>query len=150
MSQPPQAPVPTPMPPALQGQGWKPYTLPGHMGQLGPLWICKGRGDDPWRFGLQLEARHLNPQGVVHGGVSMALLDQAVSTVAWEAGGRKPCVTVQLDTQFIAALREGDLAVATVHLMERTSSLVFARAELHVGARLAASAQAILKLLNPA
>jgi uncharacterized protein (TIGR00369 family) len=134
----------------LRAEGWKPYTLPGHMGQLGPLWIRKGTDEQPWRFGLQAQAQHLNPQGMVHGGVTLSLLDQAVSTVAWEMSGRTPCVTVQLDTQFIAAVKAGDFAVVSVYPAQRTSSLVFARAELHVGTGLAASAQAILKLLRPA
>ena len=76
-------------------QGWRKRTLPGYAGLIGPLWVCKEEAG--WAYGLLATADHLNPAGVVHGGLLTSLLDHGISAVAWEALGRRACVSVQLD-----------------------------------------------------
>jgi len=66
--------------------------------------------------------------------------------VAWEATGRTPCVTVQLDTLFLAPVPPGVLIEARGHVLRRTSSLVFLRGKLSVGDREVLGAQAIMKI----
>jgi uncharacterized protein (TIGR00369 family) len=132
----------------LQAEGWKARDLPGFMGTAGPLWTR--REGDGWAYGLLAEAKHLNPHGVVHGGALLALLDHAISTVAWEASARAPCVTIQLDTLFLAAVREGQFAEARASLSHRTGSLVFMRGDVMVGGTPVLGAQAILKAVSAA
>ena len=48
-------------------EGWKPRTLPGFMGLVGPLWT-KRQGAS-WNYGIVAEERHTNPAGIVHGGM---------------------------------------------------------------------------------
>lgn len=92
-------------------------------------------------------AKHLNPAGRVHGGALMTLLDHAVSAVAWEAAGRVPCVTLQLDSQFLGAALAGQFAEVRVGIVRQTGSLVFARADLTAAGEPLMIAQAILKKL---
>lgn len=126
--------------------GWKQHALAGHMGHIGPLW-SQALADGGWRYGLLAQAHHLNPAGMVHGGVLLTLADHAMSAVAWQHSQRQPCVTVQLDSQFVAAGKEGDWMVCAVQITHSTRSMVFARAQLHVGEQLLLNAQGILKVI---
>lgn len=133
----------------LEEQGWKSHALPGHMGQVGPMWTRK-TGDGSWAYGLLAGAQHLNPAGVVHGGALLSLVDHAISTVAWELCDRMPCVTVQLDSHFTASLCAGQFAAVQPTVLHRSAGLVFLRAELRTADQLVLSAQAIMKVLRPA
>lgn len=131
----------------LQEQGWKPRQLGGFMGRSGPLWTRReGSG---WVYGLLAEEQHLNPAGVVHGGALSTLIDHVLSTVAWEAFERTPCVTVQLDTHFLAEVRAGQFALARASITARTSSLVFMEGTVQVDDRPVLAARAIMKMLRP-
>ena len=136
----------------LQAQGWKARELPGHMGQIGPLWTRR-LADGAWAYGLLAGAQHLNPAGVVHGGALLSLADHALSTAAWEACGRVPCVTVQLDAHFVAPVRTGQFVQLQPQLVQRSASLLFMRAELAVQPPqqplLVLTAQAIMKMVPP-
>ena len=132
----------------LRAQGWKPRQLGGFMGHAGPLWTCReGAG---WVYGLLAVDQLLNPAGVVHGGALTTLIDHVLSTVAWEACERMPCVTVQLDTHFMAEVRAGQFAQARANITARTSSLVFMEGLVQVDDRPVLAARAIMKVLRPA
>lgn len=127
----------------LEARGWKQRSLSGFVQTAGPLWTR--RTEDGWHYGFHCDERHLNPAGVVHGGALLTLLDHAVSTVAWEAMDRQPCVTVQLDSQFLAPARSGQFVEAHVQVEHKTRSLVFLRARLVTGDVSLLVGQAILK-----
>lgn len=117
---------------ALSAAGWRQRKSPGYAGRFGPLWTRKE--DDGWAYGVLPTTEHLNPVGAVHGGVFASLMDHAVSAVAWEALGRQPCVTVQLDTQFLQAAREGQFLEARAQVVRAAGSLVFMRGTIsHAG-----------------
>jgi len=88
--------------------GWKQRSLEGFFGLVGPMWTK--REGDSWAYGLVVEAQHTNPAGIIHGGALMTFIDHALSAIAWEAAQRRPCVTVQLDVQFVAAVRPAKLS----------------------------------------
>lgn len=140
-------------PESLAAAGWKRHDLRGHMGQVGPLWSLP-LATGGWRYGMLMQAQHLNPAGVVHGGVLLTLTDHAMSAVAWQHCQRQACVTVQLDAHFVAAGKEGDWVECEVQISHSTRSMVFSCATLHVQGQLLLSAQGILKVLaskdNPA
>jgi len=128
---------------ALRASGWRQRSLPGFAGLIGPLWT---RHEEPaWAYGVLATDEHTNPSGLVHGGLLTALLDHALSAIAWEALERRPCVTVQLDTHFLSTARAGQFLEARGHIVRATSSLVFMQGDVSVeGARIA-SACALLK-----
>ncbi|ODV09037.1 MAG: phenylacetic acid degradation protein [Rubrivivax sp. SCN 70-15] len=77
-------------------------------------------GDQGACFRLALRREHLNPNGVVHGGVLMTLLDAAggrcLVGLALPGSGEKvqSSVTVSLTSEFALAVRSGTLyAIAT-------------------------------------
>ncbi|MBY6006084.1 PaaI family thioesterase [Salipiger bermudensis] len=128
-------------------EGWTPIDIGGFMGEIGPLLRPVARGaQEVWA--LRVGARHLNPLGLVHGGVLTSLLDQAVALAAWKAAGRQPVVTVQMDTRFLGAAREGDLLETRATLRHAGGALLFVDAELCAGEAPVAAASAIMKRMS--
>jgi acyl-coenzyme A thioesterase PaaI-like protein len=80
--------------------GWK-IVKPIGFGELvGPIW----RNGDA-RFGVLVEAKHLNFADIVHGGMLITLADQAMGMTALRATGNKPHATIELNMQFVSAVR---------------------------------------------
>lgn len=130
----------------LAAQGWRPRDLPGFIGAAGPLWTR--REAQGWAYGLAIGAQHLNPAGVAHGGALVTLIDHTLSTVAWEANQRQPCLSLQLDTQFLAAVHPGQFALAQAHILRQTASLLFMQGQITVNGQPVLTAQALLKRMG--
>lgn len=129
----------------LEIAGWQQRPPKGFVGTAGPLWTK--REESGWSYGFQCDERHLNPAGVVHGGALLTLLDHAVSTVAWEVMNKQPCVTLQLDSQFLAPAKAGQFVQAQVHVEHKTRGMVFMRGRLVADGVPVLVGQAILKVL---
>lgn len=131
---------------ALLAQGWRPRALPGLIGLVGPLYTRQEAAG--WAYALLPTAAHLNPAGVVHGGLLTTLADHALSAIAWQASGRVPCVTVQLDTHFLAAAQAGRLLEARGRVVRITGSLVFMQGAITVAGDEVLLASAVMKKLG--
>ncbi len=69
-------------------------------------------------FELEVDEKHLQSMGIMHGGVSAALLDSAMGYAVWaQAPDGKFVVTVQLSVNFIRPAWKGETLriVAEVH-----------------------------------
>lgn len=135
--------APTPDP---TQDGWTQRPLDGFFSLVGPLWTR--REGNAWAYGLLADARHGNRAGLVHGGMLMTLIDQAASAVAWEAVERQRCVTVQLDTHFVASARPGQFIEARSRVVRRTTELVFVQTSLTVEGKEIAVASGIMKVVR--
>ena len=63
---------------------------------------------DGWARGeLQLEERHRNPMGIVHGGVYCTMMDQVAGSAACTRGSM--CRTVNCEVRFLAAAQGAHL-----------------------------------------
>lgn len=131
---------------ALVLRGWKKRSLGGFMDCAGPLWTHKEEGD--WAYGILAGERHLNPAGLVHGGLLETLMDHALSSIAWEASGRQKCVTLQMDTHFLASASAGMFIEARGRVVHSTPGTFFMQGMLTVDSRPAMSAQALMKVLT--
>ena len=78
----------------------------------------------------------------------VTLVDHAIATVAWEANGRKPCLTITLDTQFIAAVRPGVFVESRARVSGRTSSLMFMPGIVTVAGDTVLTASAVIRLFS--
>jgi uncharacterized protein (TIGR00369 family) len=76
---------------------------------------------------VTLESMHLNTWGVAHGGLTMTLLDVAVSLAARSAGGASGVVTVELNTTFMQP-GKGQLR-AHGRVMHQSSTMAFCEGE---------------------
>ncbi|NYT84517.1 PaaI family thioesterase [Pollutimonas harenae] len=126
---------------------WRERSVPGLMDTLGPL-LSKKDGDQ-WLYGLRIRQEHLNPFNIVHGGTITTLMDQTVSVVAWAHTHKSPCVTVQLNVSFLGSARLGDLLVASGRVVKATGSLLFVEGHIMVNENVIATAQGVMKRVNP-
>lgn len=118
------------------------------MGTLGPL--LSRQVDEGWEYGLQARDIHLNAANIIHGGVITTLLDQALSALAWQHAGRVPCVTMQLNINFVDSARLGDLMIASGRVVRATRSVLFLDGEIRINGRIIATAQGIFKTASKA
>lgn len=131
----------------LLADGWRRRPVPGFIDRIGPLWVR--REEAAWAYGLLAGPEHLNPAGVVHGGLLATLADHALSAIAWQAIGRQPCVTVQLDTQFVAAANAGQFLQARGRVVRATGSLVFMQGGVQADGHELITASAVMKIVGP-
>ncbi len=127
---------------------WRKIQGHGFNGLVGPITFATVSGD-AWRFYLDIIHHHINIGGVCHGGVSMTLADVGMGAAAFQAGGNRPCTTVQFETQFIAAAKEGQRLLGAARLVRRTRDLAFMEAELWADGRQTLNASGIWKYLAP-
>ena len=80
-------------------------------------------GEGSCRFELTAESRHLNPHGVVHGGVVYSLVDYAMGGALTSrlAQGER-CATLEIKINYLAAAAAGRLA-ALATVVDRTTRI---------------------------
>jgi uncharacterized protein (TIGR00369 family) len=125
--------------------GWE--RVQGHnFGELvGPIWR---RGDA--LFGFVSTDKHRNHRGIVHGGMLTTFADQAMGMTGRRATGEKPHATIEINMQFIGAVKVGDFVEAHCEIVRETRSLLFIESKLKVGSRIVATASGIWKILGEA
>lgn len=133
-----------PIPPDGTTGIWKAVRAGSFLQQIGPLLAARDVAGG-YVYALQTGAEHANAIGLVHGGVLCSLADQAIAMVAWEAAGRTPTVTVQMDTRFIAAAAPGSRIEARARLTHRSGTMMFLEAELTDGTATLALTTAVFK-----
>lgn len=110
---------------------------------LGPCFVAPGDNGSKV-LGLRIDARHINVQGVAHGGMLTTLADSALgmnifiarSRKAAQAGGQAGGqVTVSLTADYLASVREGDWLQAHVHITRLGQRLAYANCDLRSGSR---------------
>lgn len=80
------------------------------------------------RCHLRLTEKHLNRHGVLHGGITTAVLDNALGATASltvDPSGRAPFLTISLTTNFMAPAKVGAKLTATGKATGGGRSLVF-------------------------
>ena len=133
---------------ALADAGWTTINTDGFSGAVGTLWT-RGTGSE-LIVGFVADDRHTNHHaGTVHGGALMTFADIALGFSVVKALGAPICATAQLQMQFIAAGRTGELITCRPEIIRRTSQLVFVRGLINAGEKTIASADGIWKVLAP-
>lgn len=127
-------------------RGWEAVANHTAFGDLvGPIWRREDGGH--LRFGFTVAPKHLNRAGNLHGGMLMTVADQAMAMTARAATGGKPHATIELNMQFIDAVRLGEFVEVRPEVARATRSVVFMQAKMVVGARLVATTNGIWKIL---
>ena len=70
-------------------------------------------GDGRCAWGMEIKPLHMNPYGVVHGGLLFTLIDYAMGgalTSTLEGGQR--CTTLEIKINYLAPATEGDVTAA--------------------------------------
>ncbi len=126
--------------------GWRVWAGGALDELLGGFW--SKREGEGWAYGLLATEAHRNRQGVVHGGVQMSFLDHCLGVTAWEAAGRSPVATIQLNTNFVSAVKVGEFIEARAEVVRAARSVVFMRGALTVEGRVAATADGVWKRIG--
>ena len=134
------------VPADLAAAGWKTMPASDYPAMVGPF-LARREGEG-WRYAFVAEQRHMNLGGVVHGGMLMSFADDALGATVWQSVGRKPCTTVQLNTQFIAPVRLGELVEVRAEVLRATRTVVFVRGALEVAGRTVVHADGVWKILG--
>ncbi len=119
---------------------------PGFDAMVGPYY--RKQTDDGLVHGFLAEARHINPRGVIHGGMLMTFIDRTLGSLVWQAIDGRACATVSLNTDFLAPARPGDWIECRGQVTRQTRALVFVRGELTAGDRTLMTASGIWKKLG--
>jgi acyl-coenzyme A thioesterase 13 len=96
---------------------------------------------DSWEEGravmlIKLEERHMNPRGVLHGGVLTTLMDEATAhAIATVRGLESPLATVDMNVSFLSAARPGDELLCEARTLRVGSAVAFAEAEVRRSGR---------------
>ena len=114
---------------------------------IGPLYLRKPREGRIYAWGFRATEKHLNPGGVVHGGMLVSFADQCLGAVVFFAAGRTPCSTIDLASSFAAPGRLGDWVECTGAATRVTRDLVFMTGRVYVGERTLVDVKGIWKIL---
>jgi uncharacterized protein (TIGR00369 family) len=113
---------------------------------LGPVFETGAKGAR--RFLLQIDARHVNLRGVLHGGMLMTFADLALGQAAWDLTDHANVVTLSMQSQFLKTARIGDAVEVAPKLLRRTRSLLFLRGDFEVAGEVIYTASSIWKILG--
>ncbi len=144
----PLAPARTVEPPPgyIETPLWDPYEA--FMGPLFDKRVPGVGGEEELWMAFRVDGRHLNMRGVVHGGMMATFADAVLGTIAWNATGRAPCVTLSMQTNFLAGPREGDLVECRPKLNRATRAVLFVGGEFFVDGRLVMTASSLWKIIG--
>ena len=113
---------------------------------IGPIFESGEKGAK--RFGIRIDKRHLNMNGVVHGGLLMTFADATLGQAAWDACDHANVVTLNMQSQFLGPAKEGDWIEVAPVLTRRTRALLFFRGDFTVGGQPVYSVSSVWKILG--
>ncbi|GLR66868.1 hypothetical protein GCM10010909_15480 [Acidocella aquatica] len=123
--------------------GWARDAEGGFVALIGQVWTR--REDGLLHFGLEAGPQHLNRDGQLHGGMTLAFFDHALGISAAEASSEKRLVTIQLGAHFIGGATAGAFIEVAPRIVSQTASLLFMRGRCVSGGRLLSTAEGIWK-----
>jgi uncharacterized protein (TIGR00369 family) len=97
-------------------------------------------------FAFMLDDRHMNAQGVAHGGALLTFADAALGYAIWDATDRGPCVTVSQQSSFLSSAVAGDLVTGRPEVVRKAREVIFMRADFKVGERIVFTVTAIWRI----
>ena len=115
---------------------------------IGPLYLRKPREGRIYAWAFRATEKHLNPAGIVHGGMLVSFADTCLGALAFFAANRTSSSTVDLATSFVAPGRTGDWIECTGAVTRTTRDLVFLTGRVYVADRTLVDLKGIWKILR--
>jgi uncharacterized protein (TIGR00369 family) len=121
----------------------------GFSGLVGPFFEREHPATG-WTRALAVDERHLNPEGVLHGGVLTTFADYVLyRAIGDELTHELKFATITLTCQFLAAGKAGRILTGTGRIVRRTRSVIFAEGTIQDEGRPLLTATGIWKLIEP-
>jgi uncharacterized protein (TIGR00369 family) len=125
---------------------WDPFEA--FMGPLFDKRAVNDEGAEELWMAFRVDDRHLNMRKVVHGGMMATFADAVLGTLAWNATGREPCVTLSMQMNFLRGPKDGDLVECRATMTRQTRSVLFTAGEFFVGGELVMTASSLWKAIG--
>ena len=100
-------------------------------------------------FSLEIEPKHCNSGGIVHGGLMMTMADLTVCATAREGTDDARAITISMNSDFLSGGRVGEVIEARGEVLHRTGTMAFMRASLSVEGRPLLNVNAVIKRIRP-
>ena len=92
---------------------------------------------------------HLNPESVVHGGLLLSFLDYIIyRAIGDELGHDEKFATINLNSNFVSAAKEGDWVMGKGEITRITRSVIFAQGEIYTEDRVIMTGSGIWKRIG--
>lgn len=134
---------------ALREDGFLPVNnLTGFSNYIGPFFE-KTYEDGTIRRAVAMAEHHLNPEGVVHGGALLSFMDYVIyRAIGDDIGHRIQFATINLNTQFLAAAKKGDIVYGVGEVVRKTRTVIFAQGQLFTDHRPVMTGTGIWKIIG--
>ncbi len=139
--------------PDPENPGWRHWNLKDPSlfnGAVMGRMITRVDADGRARLRMFPGRRHENLQGIIHGAVTLALIDISLFTTMHTigSGNAGPSVTLELSTQFVGAGQPDRSLDAVTEIVRETGSLVFVRGSVMQDAHIVAAFSGIVKKMR--
>lgn len=131
------------MPGNEAGETWTMIEDDGFVGLAGPFYFAETANGPVFRFPTL--AKHRNRNDLLQGGAMMTFADRALGTTARASIQASSTVTVQLNVQFVDAVKLGETVEVAPQVVRATKSLVFMSGDFKVGERTVAVVNGVWK-----
>lgn len=118
----------------------------GFMGNNGPYYLRR-LAEGGYEYGFQSDARHANPNGVLHGGAILGFLDNVMGQFATSAS-KRPTATISLDSRFMASAKPGAWIEGRVVIRRLTRTLAFVDGEALADGTLLVTASGVFRVFE--
>lgn len=118
----------------------------GFIGHNGPYYWRKLESGNT-EFGFLSDQRHVNPNGVLHGGAVLGFLDTILGDVVVRQV-RRPCATIAFDSRFLAAAKPGVWVTGKADIRRITRTLAFVDGEAWAGGTLLMTASGVFRVFD--
>lgn len=111
-------------------------------------WRLLTRGEGSSRYELDVTQQHLNPNGVLHGGVLFSLADNgmgAALTSLLEEG--EQCASIAVNIAFLRAVTAGTL-ICDTRTVQKGRTVAFLESEIRNGEQVVARAQGTFSIFQ--
>lgn len=96
-------------------------------------WFERAGSDGAKRYAFRVDERHVNANGVCHGGMLMTFVDAILGVAVWEREPDGFPVTISQQTNFLKAVRQGDLIEVSPVILRQGREMIFARGDFYCG-----------------
>jgi acyl-coenzyme A thioesterase PaaI-like protein len=127
--------------------GWTLIEDSGYVGLVGPYFYREDALG--LRFCFPTLVKHLNRNGVIHGGALMTFVDRVCGMSVRHSTQTLQTATVQLSYNFIDAVKAGEVVTTTPQITREAAQIVFISARLKVRDRVVAEVTGIWKKAKP-
>lgn len=118
----------------------------GFMGNNGPYYLRR-LAEGGYIYGFQSDARHANPNKVLHGGAVLGFLDTIMGHFA-ASSAKRPTATIGFDSRFLTSAPPGSWIEGQVVMRRLTRTLAFVDGEASAAGTLLVTACGIFRVFE--